>query len=64
MPDDKSKPGRSDRDRINLEQEHDVRDWSRSLGAPEQELRHAVQVVGNNAATVREYLRSQKGLRP
>ena len=57
MPDDKAKTGRADRDRVNLEQDYEVRDWCQSLGITEQELRGAVQAVGNTASKVREYIR-------
>jgi hypothetical protein len=61
MTDDKANSGRTDRDRINLQQEYEVRDWSESLGVTTERLRQTVQIVGNNAATVREYLRSRRG---
>ena len=61
MSDDKANSGRTDRDRINLQQEYEVRDWSESLGVTTERLRQTVQIVGNNASTVREYLRSRRG---
>jgi hypothetical protein len=57
--DDTRNPGRPDRDRINLEQDYEVRDWTRSLGVTENELRKAVQAVGNTASKVREYLHKE-----
>jgi len=45
-----------DRNRISLEQDYEVRDWARSLGVSEQELRASVEVVGNSAAKVKEHL--------
>jgi len=42
MADDPSKRGKQDRDRINVDQEYEVRDWAKSLGVSEDELRNAV----------------------
>lgn len=55
MPDDTSKTG-SDRKLISLEQDYEVRDWSKSLGCTEEQLRQAVKAVGNSADAVRKYL--------
>ncbi|MEJ8813086.1 DUF3606 domain-containing protein [Variovorax ureilyticus] len=56
MPDDPHKTG-ADRKFISLEQPHEVRSWTESLGVTEQQLRAAVAAVGNSADKVREYLR-------
>lgn len=56
MPDDKTKPGGQDRERISLQEEYEVRDWSRSLGCSEADLREAVAEVGHSAEAVRAYL--------
>ncbi len=50
--------GSPDRDRINLSEDHEIRDWMRSLGVSEQELREAVDAVGNSADAVSAYLGS------
>ena len=55
MSDDKSKTG-ADRKLISLEQAHELRDWTKSLGCTEQQLRDAVKAVGNSADAVRAYL--------
>jgi hypothetical protein len=55
MPDNKEMTG-SDRQRISLEQDYEVRDWAKSLGCTEQELRDAVKAVGNSAEAVRKHL--------
>jgi hypothetical protein len=57
MADDKSKSGGQDRTRINLNQDYEVRDWAKSLGVTEDELRKAVAAVGNQADKVREHLK-------
>ena len=56
MSDDTNNAGRPDRDWINLEQDYEVRDWSRALGITEEELRAAVKAVGHSASKVREHL--------
>lgn len=55
MSDDKSKTG-ADRKLIALEQAHELRDWMKSLGCTEQQLRDAVKAVGHSAEAVRSYL--------
>ena len=55
MSDDKSKTG-ADRKLIALEQLHELRDWMKSLGCTEQQLRDAVKAVGHSADAVRSHL--------
>lgn len=55
MSDDKSKTG-NDRKLISLNEDYEVRDWTKSLGCTEQQLRDAVKAVGNSADKVKEYL--------
>lgn len=59
MADDPTKTG-NDRKLISLEQDHEVRDWSVSMGCSEDELRQAVKVVGHSAEAVRTYLHGKK----
>ncbi len=56
MADDLSNRGGSDRNRINVNQEYEVRDWAKKFGVSEQELRQAVQRVGDRAEEVRRHL--------
>jgi Protein of unknown function (DUF3606). len=56
MSDDRNNPGRPDRDRINLNEDYEVRYWTGALGVSEQELRDAVQAVGSTAEAVRRHL--------
>ena len=56
-----AKRGQSmDRKLIALSQPHEVRDWCKSMGCTEAELRAAVGAVGRSAAKVREHLKSKK----
>lgn len=48
--------GPQDRDRISLEQEHEVRYWTQALGVTADALRQAVQAVGPMADAVRRHL--------
>jgi len=57
MSDDKSKSGSPDRDRINVSEDYEVRDWSESLGVTPERLQEAVKAVGNSADKVRDYLK-------
>ena len=57
MVDDKNQVGAADRSRISLGEDYEVRDWTASLGVSEQELREAVDSVGNSADAVRAYLK-------
>ena len=61
MADDPNIRGAQDRSRINTDQEHEVRYWTKELGVSEEQLRQAVQRVGSSADKVREHLR--QGLR-
>jgi hypothetical protein len=59
MSDDKNSTGSPDRDRISLSEEYEIRDWTKSLGVTEDELREAVDAVGNSADKVRQYLKGR-----
>lgn len=56
MPDDLTKTGKSDRDKINVNQPHELRDWSKKFGVTEEQLKKAVKEVGVNAADVKKKL--------
>jgi hypothetical protein len=57
MSDDKSKAGGQDRKRISLSEDYEVRDWAEKFGVSEDELRRAVEKVGNQAEDVERELR-------
>jgi Protein of unknown function (DUF3606) len=56
MPDDKRKAGKQDRDRINVNEDYELRDWSRKFGVSADEVKKAVQKVGTSAEAVRKHL--------
>lgn len=57
MGDDKSKRGAPDRSRINLNEDYEVKYWTKELGVSEARLRAAVAAVGVMAADVRKHLK-------
>jgi len=58
MADDLSRRGGQDRARINIHQEHEVRDWAARFGVTKEQLKAAVQAVGDRADDVERHLRS------
>ena len=56
MPDDLRKRRPRDNSRINLGQRHEIEYWCRRFKCTEQELEDAVRVVGDSAASVRQFL--------
>jgi hypothetical protein len=60
MPDDKTKSGGQDRERINVNQAYELRDWAKSMNTTPDKLKEAVQAVGDRADKVREFLRERK----
>jgi hypothetical protein len=56
MSDDKAERGPPDRDRIDINDPDEIRNWTKSLGVTGDELRRAVHAVGTHASRVREYL--------
>ena len=60
MSDDKTKTGGQDRERINVHEDYELRDWAKSLNTTPERLKEAVQAVGDRAEKVREYLKNDK----
>lgn len=60
MADDKTKTGGQERTRINSSEEYEVGDWVQKFGVSPQELKDAVQAVGNEAQAVEAYLKSRR----
>ena len=56
MADDPSKRGKRDRDRINVDEQYEVRNWAKSLGVSEDELRSAVAKAGPMVKDVKAHL--------
>ncbi len=60
MVDDRTKPGDSDDERININNDYEVRDWSKKLGVTHQELLEAVQAVGDRLEDVERHLKRSR----
>lgn len=56
MADDRTQRGGQDRERINVNQDYELRDWADKLGVPQGVVREAVKAVGDNAQKVQEYI--------
>jgi hypothetical protein len=59
MSDDKSKAGAADRERINVHEDYELRDWAKSLSTTPERVKEAVQAVGDRADKVREFLQGK-----
>jgi hypothetical protein len=58
MSDSKASTGGQDRERINVHQDYELRDWSKKFGVTPERLRQAVEAVGDRADKVEEHLRA------
>lgn len=56
MPDDLTKRGPSDAMRVNVNEPHEVRYWTKKWGCTEETLREAVKKVGVMVSDVETYL--------
>ncbi len=61
MADDLSNRGPADAQRINVNEEHELRYWMKTFGVTEQKLRSAVASAGILAKDVRTYLGVAEG---
>jgi hypothetical protein len=59
MSDNLQNRGGSDRNRIDVHQDYELRDWSQKFGVSPEQLKEAVQAVGTQADRVQEYLRNR-----
>jgi Protein of unknown function (DUF3606) len=60
MSDDKTKPGGSDRTRINVNESYELRDWSKKFNVSPEELKAAVKSVGTSAKDVEKHLQKNR----
>ena len=56
MPDDKTKRGPRDRNKINVQEKYEIDYWSKKFGVTPDELRDAVKKVGPSAEAVERKL--------
>ena len=57
MPDNKAKTRPQDAKRINVNEDHEVRYWTKELGVSTEELKAAVKKAGTSAEAVRKELK-------
>jgi hypothetical protein len=57
--DDKTKTGKGDDSRINVNESYEVRYWSEKFGVTPDELKDAVEAAGTQVTAVEEYLGSK-----
>ena len=56
MADDKTKTGGQDRQRINVNEDYELRSWSKKFGVTPERLKDAVKAVGTQADDVERHL--------
>ena len=56
MADDLKQTGRQDDERINPDQDHELKYWSEKFGVSRDELRKAVEAAGPMVKDVRQHL--------
>ena len=59
MSDNKNLKTKADRDRINLSEDYEVRDWADKFNITSKELRDAVKNAGPMAKDVEAYLKKR-----
>lgn len=60
MAGDKSRPGGQDRSRINVNEEHELRDWADKFGVSLGELIRAIEAVGSHVKSVELHLQRRE----
>ena len=58
MTDDPTKKGVQDRTRINTSEDYELRYWSEKFGVSQDQLKPAVQKVGNSVSAVEKELKA------
>ena len=56
MPDDKSRPGLDDVERINIHEPDNVRAWATRLQVTEEQLKETIQKVGTSVNAIKKAL--------
>ena len=64
MPDDLSNRGSPDRNRINVDEKHELKHWSKKFGVSPERLREAVGKVGSTVKAVERELGGSSGGAP
>lgn len=56
MPDDKTRIGSLDNERINVHEPHELKSWAKHFGVTAEAIRRAVLKVGTSAKEVKRHL--------
>ncbi|WP_280154856.1 DUF3606 domain-containing protein [Piscinibacter sp. XHJ-5] len=59
MPDNLKNRGGSDRTRIDVNEDYELRDWSKKFGVSPEQVKEAVQAVGDQADRVEQFLKGR-----
>ena len=59
MPDNKSQTRPQDAKRINVNEDYELRDWSKKFGVTADQLKDAVSKVGTSAEAVERHLKGR-----
>ena len=60
MPDNKTETRPQDAKRINVNEDYELRDWSKKFGVTPEQLKEAVKKVGTSAEAVQKHLQGQR----
>ena len=60
MADSKTTRNGPDRDRINIHQKYELRDWAKKFNATPEQIKEAVQAVGDRADKVEMHLKGSR----
>lgn len=60
MADSKTTRNGSDRDRINVNQDYELRDWAKKFDATPEQIKEAVQAVGDRVDKVEMHLKGSR----
>jgi len=60
MSDDRTQRNGQDRQRINVNQAFELRDWANKFGVTAEELKRAVAEVGDRADQVEQHLKTSR----
>ena len=60
MADDKTKTGGQDRQRINVNEDYELRGWAKKFTVTPEQLKEAVKAVGTQADDVERHLKAPR----
>jgi hypothetical protein len=60
MADNLQQRGGRDRQRIDVNEDYELRDWSKKFGVSQEQLKEAVQAVGTESDKVEQYLKGRE----